>query len=299
MLPKTSLETRDLRLVRAIVEGGGVTRASSLLNLSQSAVSHQLKDLEGRLGLELFARHGRQVRVTDAGQRLVELSREVLEPMARMERELLRDSRAPTQELRMSTQCQTAYFWLPRVFGAFVANHPEVRLRIQSEAQGDPILALGEGRLDLAFCVVLPKDKRFTVKPLFGDELVALLPAAHALGKKPFLVGADFAGETLILPEVARAVSEQVRQKLFPEGALLKQVLRMPVTEVIIELVKAEQGVTLLTREGAVRALSEKSLVAKRVTRRGIHRKWSAVYRKGSELKEPIESLISLIRLLG
>jgi LysR family transcriptional regulator for metE and metH len=157
------------------------------------------------------------------------------------------------------------------------------------------VAALGDDRLDLAFCVALPKDKRFTAKPLFGDELVVLLPAAHVLSKKPFLVGSDLANETLILPEVARAVSEQVKKRLFPNGMRPKQVLRMPVTEVIVELVKAGQGVSILTREGARSALVEKSVVAKRVTPRGIHRKWYAVYRKGSELKTPIESLSSLI----
>jgi LysR family transcriptional regulator for metE and metH len=85
-----TLEVRDLRLVQAIAESGGATRAARQLHLSQSAVSHQLRGLEQRLGLELFRREGRRLVITAAGQKLVDLAHQVLAPLLQAELELKR-----------------------------------------------------------------------------------------------------------------------------------------------------------------------------------------------------------------
>src|SRR4051812_30315365 len=95
-----SLETRDLRLVRAIAESGGATQAGKQLHLSQSAVSHQLRGLEQRLGLELFRRQGRRLLITNAGQRLVEAAQQVLLPLQQLELELKRGSFRERSKLR-------------------------------------------------------------------------------------------------------------------------------------------------------------------------------------------------------
>src|SRR3982751_3323458 len=82
------LEIRHLRLLRAIAEEGGPTRAAARLHLTQSAVSHQLAELEGRLGVPLFTRVRRQLKLTPVGARLVESARVLLADLARVEREI-------------------------------------------------------------------------------------------------------------------------------------------------------------------------------------------------------------------
>ena len=109
-----SLETRDLRLVTAIASAGGATRAAKQLHLSQSAVSHQLRGLEDKLGVELFKRQGRRLEITAAGRRLVEVASQVLEPLLRAELELRRGALIERPKLRVATQCYTAYHGLPR-----------------------------------------------------------------------------------------------------------------------------------------------------------------------------------------
>src|SRR4051812_4991427 len=91
MIPSTSLETRDLRLVRAIAEAGGATQAARLLHLTQSAVSPQLGGVERRLGVTLFERVGRRLLIPPRGERLVALAQEILPPLARAELELKRE----------------------------------------------------------------------------------------------------------------------------------------------------------------------------------------------------------------
>ena len=82
------LEVRHLKLVVAIADAGGVTRAGERLFLTQSALSHQLKDIEQRLGSPLFIRAGRRMVLTPAGQRLLESARSILAELERTEAEI-------------------------------------------------------------------------------------------------------------------------------------------------------------------------------------------------------------------
>src|SRR5688572_29935408 len=87
-LSDTVLETRHLRLVQAIAESGGVTRAGDRLHLTQSAISRQLAELEDRLRLKLFARVKKRLVITPAGAHLLDASRRILDDLASAEREL-------------------------------------------------------------------------------------------------------------------------------------------------------------------------------------------------------------------
>jgi LysR family transcriptional regulator for metE and metH len=297
VLPATTIETRDLRLVRAIAESGGVTRAGRALGLSQSAVSHQLKSLEERLGVHLFERRGRGVRMTDAGRRVLELSREVLEPMARVESELRGGARGGrTRTLRISSECHTAYAWLPRVLGELANRHPDVALRIVAQSTSDLADALADSAIDLALLIERPATKGHVSTPLFDDEIVAVLSPGHPLASKPFLQGRDLASEMLILPEVSRAVSDRVRRRLFPAGGTFRRSMRVPLTEAIVELVRARHGVSLLPAWSVSGPAARHEVVTVRLTQHGLWRTWYAARRRDSSLEDAIATLAELVR---
>src|SRR5262245_60546310 len=147
-----TLEARDLRLVQAIQQAGGATQAAKQLALSQSAVSHQLRGLEERLGVALFTRQGKRLRITPAGQKLCDVAQQVLLPLLQTELELKRGLYREKPKLRVSTQCYTAYHWLPRALQALASEHPEVELVLQSEIAGSADERLQEDRSDLVLC---------------------------------------------------------------------------------------------------------------------------------------------------
>src|SRR5262245_44861587 len=107
------LELRHLRLVLAIAEEGSVTRAGPRLHLSQSALSHQLLDLEKRLGVGLFERVGKRMVLAPAGERLLTSARGVLDEVERAEEEIRAAALGQRGVLRLTTQCYTVYHWLP------------------------------------------------------------------------------------------------------------------------------------------------------------------------------------------
>src|ERR1700687_4426445 len=104
-----NLEIRHLRLVAAIAETGSVTRAGNCLHLTQSALSHQLRDAEEQLGAPLFERGSRKMTLTAAGARLLQSARTVIAELEGAQKEIQKRGTAMQGLIRLSTQCYTAY----------------------------------------------------------------------------------------------------------------------------------------------------------------------------------------------
>jgi LysR family transcriptional regulator for metE and metH len=290
------LETRDLKLVQAIASAGGVTRAAKQLHLSQSAVSHQLRGLEERLGLELFKRQGRRLEITAAGQRLVDVAAQVLAPLLQAELELRRGLARERPKLRLATQCYTAYHWLPPALKALSAEHPQIELALQGGSLGDACEPLLADELDLVLCVVPPKHRDLTNVLLFEDELVLAVPRGHALARKPYVDGRDLTEQTLIQSDISALARDHVRKILFPPGVSPAHVLRLPVSEAVLDLVQAGMGVSIVAGFTLGARLERGDLSAVRLTRRGFPRRWTGVFRKGSQLSGPIKTVLGILK---
>ena len=289
-----NLEVRHLRLVTAIAEEGGVTRASRRLFLTQSALSHQLAALEERLGTRLFLRLGRRMTPTPAGQRLLQSAGKLLEDLQRTEQAVTRLGSERSGVLRLATECYTCYHWVPPLLREFARKWPAVELRIIADATRRPLDALREGRLDLAIVSTPVRDRRFTVTPLFADELVAVMAADHPLAARPWLRPSDFANEDLILyttPEESTAF----QKLLVPAGVAPRQVSEIQLTEAIVEMVKASLGISILARWSVAPQLAAGSLRAVRLGRHGLWRKWMAARLRSSPSSAWLDDFVRLL----
>lgn len=288
-----TLEARDVRLVVAIVEGGGATGAAKRLHLSQSAVSHQLRGLEERLGVKLFERLGKRLQVTDEGRRVAELGRQVLEPLLQLELELKRSAVQQRRKLRVGAQCGTAYHWLPKVLKTLMAEHPDVDLKLHGDVVGDARTVLTSGELDLVLSVSPPPSGGFGQLPLFRDELVLVVPRGHELSHRKYVVGSDLADQTLILGHTSPSERTRVAQRL---GAGPARVVHVPATEAVFELVHAGMGVTIQPSFTLNGRSARDGLIKVRLTRTGIQRNWAGVFRRNSALTAPIVTLIDALK---
>jgi LysR family transcriptional regulator, regulator for metE and metH len=294
-----SLETRDLKLVQAIAQAGGATQAAKQLHLSQSAVSHQLRGLEQRLGLPLFERRSGRLCITPAGERLVALAHQVLLPLLQTELELKRGRLQERRKLRVATQCYTAYHWLPQALLALMAEHPQVELVLQSDIAGSAEQHLEADEADLVLSVTPSKKSAYSQVRLFEDELVLAVARGHSLARKPYVAGKDLAQETLIQNTVSERERERVKKLLFRPGEGVKRVLRLPVTEAVLDLVQAGLGVSILASFTLSQRVARGELAAVRLTRRGVSRTWTGVFRKGSTLESPIRTLLDTLKRQG
>lgn len=280
------LETRHLKLVQEIAEQGGVTRASKRLFLTQSAVSHQLLDLEKRLGTPLFYRAGKKMVPTLAGQRVLTLARPALKELEKLREDLQRIAQGQDAVIRLSTECYTCYHWLPPLLADYHKQHPKVDVQIVAEVTHDPLPALLEGKIDLAIVHGTVDDERLHFTKLFKDELLLIVAADHPLAKRKHVTADDLADEHMIFYGVALENLMFYTEILEPAGVLPRRVSHIQLTEAIIELVRANVGVTTLARWAAAPYLADGRLAGVRVTPRGVGRQWYGAVLK----QDPIPS---------
>src|SRR3982074_259483 len=136
---RMDLEVRHLQLVAAVADVGSLTRAGDRLHLPQSALSHQLRDIESRLGAALFLRVGKRLVLTPAGERLLASARDVLERLEQTARDPRHRGEDRAGVLRITTECYTCYHWLPPLLVRYRKRFPRVEVRIDVEATRHPI----------------------------------------------------------------------------------------------------------------------------------------------------------------
>ena len=290
-----NLEIRHLRLVDMIAREGGLTAASGKLYVTQSALSHQLREIEDKLGTRLFIRLNRKMILTEAGRRILKSAQTILNELNLTEQEVHRLARGTEGVLRISTQCNTCYHWLPAIIQKFQVRYPRVDVQINVEATRDPYRALWKGELDLAILCSIPQKKGLKLYPLFRDEMTAIVHPQHSFRSKSFLTAQNFAGENLIMYMIPREESLLFQKVLTPAGVMPAKVTQVMLTEAIIEMVKAGLGVSVMSRWLTAPYVRDKVVRAVRVTRQGLVRNWVAAALVESGIPPYVEEFTRLL----
>ena len=189
------LEIRHLKLLAAVAEQGSVTEAGRRLHVTQSALSHQLRDAEERLGTALFLRLGKKMVLTPAGEKLLDSAHKVLDELRTAEAQIEGLDGDTRGVIRVSTECYTCYHWLPPVLKKFTTKFPGVEVNIVLEATAHPIAALLDGQIDVAVTSCRPGNKSLRLTPTCEDELVIVMDPRHRLTASTHVQPRDLAGE--------------------------------------------------------------------------------------------------------
>jgi LysR family transcriptional regulator, regulator for metE and metH len=260
---RSPLELRHLKTLIALRQAGNLSRAAQLLNLTQSALSYQLKALEDHYGATLFERKSSPVSFAVAGERLLRLADAVLPLLDEAERDVSRLVSGAAGTLRIAVECHTCFDWLMPAMDAFRGHWPEVELDIVSGFQADPVGLLHQSRAELA--VVSDTDTAeagVVFHPLFSFDIVALLPHGHALLRKAWLAAEDFADQTLITYPVPDEMLDLVRRVLQPAGIAPPR-RTSELTVAMLQLVASGRGIAALPL-WAVKSYLDRGYVAQR-----------------------------------
>src|SRR3954454_9153047 len=288
------LEIRHLRLVAAVASVGSLTRAGDQLHLTQSALSHQLRDIEGRLGAALFLRVGKRLVITPAGERLLPSATDALDRLRRAEHDIGEMGRDSAGSLRITTECYTCYHWLPPLLMRFRRTFPRGEVRIDVEATQRPIEMLPAGRIDLGLMSTPVRDRRLVSRRVFDDELVLIASKHHRFAQQRRVRLAQMREETLFVYP-PKEESGPLQNVLLPAGAAPALVEEVQLTEAITELCKAGLGVAILARWAVQPLLDAGSVVGHSLPARAMHRVWSAVMPKDLARTDYVNEFIDLL----
>ncbi|ATQ73518.1 LysR family transcriptional regulator [Massilia violaceinigra] len=237
------LELRHLRTLTALRSSGSLVRAAQLLNLTQSALSHQIKLMEERYGAPLFERKSLPIAFTATGMRLLALADQVLPEVEQAERDVARLSQGDKGQLRVALECHTCFDWLMPVMDAFRQRWPDVEIDLVSGFHSEPVDLLRSGLADLVIGSAGGPD--YTVFPLFRFEILVVLAQKHRLATQRRLEAADFEGETLITYPVPEERIDLIREVLRPANVRFER-RTAELTVAILQLVASRRGLAAL-----------------------------------------------------
>ncbi|RMW05518.1 Transcriptional activator MetR, partial [Pseudomonas amygdali pv. tabaci] len=181
----TVLEIRHLKTLHALREADSLVEAAERLHLTQSALSHQFKELEERMGMPLFVRKTKPVRFTSAGLRLLQLADSMLPQLRSAERDIARLAGGTAGRLHMAIECHSCFQWLMPTIDQFRDAWPEVELDLSSGFSFAPLPALARGDLDLVVTSDPLELPGITYVPLFTYEAMLAVANQHALAGRP------------------------------------------------------------------------------------------------------------------
>ncbi len=264
------LEIRHLRTLVALRDTGSLVRAAQLLNLTQSALSHQVKLLEERFGGPLFERKSVPPQFTAIGLRLLALADGVLPQVESAERDLARLATGGAGQLRIAVECHTCFDWLMPAMDAFRQRWPEVEMDIVSGFHPDPVALVLQRKADVAILAEPEDSDAVHSFALFGFEIVALVANEHALAAKPSLSAQDFADQVLISYPVPDEMLDVMRQVLVPAGITPAGRRTTELTVAMLQLVASGRGIATLPRWAAQSYLNRAYVTAKSIGPQGL-----------------------------
>ena len=240
-----SLNLDQLKAFIEVVEHGSFTAAAKKLNLTQPAITHQIQELERRFNADLVERLGKRVYLTEAGEKLIEYARYLIEDDLRAQDAMRRYADGWLGRVRIGTSMTVLMYALPPLLRGLKTDHPQLEIHLKAGLTKSTLQLLVTNALDLGLCALPIEDLAFEVEPLFRDELVAIFPPNFT--PIPKKVTPEFLSKCpLILGNEESALRRTVTSWLATAGPLPKPVMEFDNVEAIKSIVAVGLGASVV-----------------------------------------------------
>jgi LysR family transcriptional regulator for metE and metH len=286
------IELRHLKTLSALRDAGSLVEAADRVHLTQSALSHQIKDLEDRLNCSLFIRKTKPICFTSAGQRLLTLADEVLPMIRNTERDIARLAGGEAGRLNISIDCHSCFDWLMPTIDHFRQHWPEVEMDLSSGFTFQPLPALARGDLDLVITSDPEPRATITYIPLFSYESLLAVGKRHRLANKKYVHATDLESETVITYPVDQNRFDLFTRFLEPAGVEPHDTRTAELTLMILQLVASGRGVAALPNWALHEYLQRDYVAAKSLGERGV---WCTLYAAIREDQKNSEFMVDFL----
>lgn len=257
------MEIRQLKAFLAIAEAKTFTAGARLVNVTQAAISMQIRQLEDEVGLQLFTRTPRRVILTEAGEMLMERARRILREHDAAVAEIAELAGAEYGRLRIgSASAMFATAQLPSILQNLKETFPNAEITVSSGTSQTLVDKILHGDVDIAF-VSLPVDNsHVTTELLFSDEIVAIAHPNHALADQKFISAAGLAGEPLILGEKGGNTRRLIDDFFSAANVHPNVVMELSRQEAINQMVENNMGVGIAGAKTVSKEITEGRLAS-------------------------------------
>ncbi|MEL7290652.1 MAG: LysR substrate-binding domain-containing protein [Pseudomonadota bacterium] len=290
------IELKHLKTLATLRDTGSLTATATSLHLTQSALSHQLKDLETRIGGQLFLRKTRPVKFTAEGDIFLKLADEVLPRVAIAENEVASLKEDVNGRLHMAIECHSCFQWLMPALKEYQQAWPSVTLDFSSGFGFEPLPALVAGELDLVITSDIQPRSEVHYEPLFDFEMRLVTAVGHPLSAHTSIQPKDLQGQVMLSYPVQKNRLDIVKHFLQPAGIEPKQWKQADNTLMLIQMVSAGLGVAALPN-WAISEFSRQGLIASIPLGSGLWRRLFAATRHSDKDKRYLQAFFNTARV--
>lgn len=289
------IELKHLRTLTTLRDSGSLTATATSLHLTQSALSHQLKDLEARIGGQLFLRKTRPVKFTSEGEILLKLADEIQPRIAKAENELASLKEDVNGRLHMAIECHSCFQWLMPALKEYQVAWPSVTLDFSSGFGFEPLPALMAGELDLVITSDIQPRSEIHYEPLFDFEMRLITAINSPLAEQTSIDPKDLSDLTMLSYPVQKQRLDVVKHFLQPAGIEPKKWKQADNTLMLVQMVSAGLGVAALPN-WAISEFSRQGLIASKPLGKGLSRRLFAAVRNSEKDKRYLQAFFSTAR---
>lgn len=287
------MDLRQLEVIRAIAETGSFTAAGEKLHVSQSAISRQVLLLEEELGEPVFHRVGRRVRITPAGDSLLQLSHRVFQDLQDTIAGISDRQESLKGTLRLVGGMTVCLYVFPTLLTEIRRVHPALDLKISAGSTDRCIAQLRAGTADLGM-LTLPIDVQDLVSvPVLKEELLLVGDAKHPLARQRKIAAPDLADQPFVLFESGSNTRRVVDELFVKEGIHPRIVMETENVEILKAMVKTGLGITIIPYQAVAADLRARRLFSRRIAGHALIRETGWIYPKMSRLPRTVSEVVS------
>jgi DNA-binding transcriptional LysR family regulator len=286
------VDLRQLEIIRAIAETGSFTAAGEKLHVSQSAISRQILLLEEELGETVFHRIGRRIRITPAGEALLQLSHRVFQDLQETVTEISEKQESLRGALRLVGGMTVCLYVFPTLLSEVRRVHPNLDLKVTVGSTERSIAMLRSGAGDLGL-FTLPIDSSDMVSvPVLEEELLVTTYPNHPLAMKRRIAPTDLTKQPFILFETGSITRRLVDEFFTRERIEAEIVMETENVEIIKAMVRNGIGITIIPYQAVARDVAAGQMHCARIEGRSLVRETGWVYPKMSRTPRAVQEVI-------
>ena len=289
-----NIELKHLRTILAIHKTGSLQRTTEQLNMTQSAISHQLRYIREQIGVELFVPETRPLKLSPEGLELIEAAERILSEVDKLKSRFVDLRSGQTGRMFIAIECHACFEWLFPVLNLFRDHHSNVDVDIKPGLAFKAIEALQNEEVDLVVSADPEELAGIEFHELFTYEPIFIASRNHPLSKRPYIDAEDFADQNIITYPVPKERLDLFNLLLLPAGIEPLSIRQIELTSVILLLVSANKGVSVLPDWVLQSSRETDHLTQKRLTKKGTSRKLYAAVRRRDSEKLYIKTFLSL-----
>jgi DNA-binding transcriptional LysR family regulator len=292
------MDFKALRTFVAVAEAQSFTRAGGRLEVSQSAVSQQIKLLEESLGSPLFTRHARNVALTHAGNVLLPYARQILAKVDEAAAVISDYENLGRGRVVIGAGGAICHHVLPSLLKEFTERFTKVEVQVISGFSNETLQRTAEGTVDLGIVVLPISHPGVTTSELGRDELVAIAPPGHRWTEQSRVRARDFVDERIVVYERNSHTFRIIERFLLEEGVFPRFAMEINDLEAVKRMVEAGLGVAIMGAWMIGNEVDHGTLVARPIGTRGLHRAWGLVHRTQETLPASQRGFLSICRTM-